>query len=39
VQCDLLIKKSDLSARMQIKSAIGDSLEFSAAGTCVRESW
>ncbi len=39
LQYDLLIKKSDLSASLQIQSATGDSLDFSAPGTCVREKW
>ena len=39
LQYELMILKQDLSARIRLKKATGDSLEFKAMGTCKRERW
>lgn len=39
LQYDLLIMKSDMSARMRTLNSVGDSREFTAPGTCERAEW
>lgn len=39
LQYDLTLLKKNMTARIKVKMAQGDTLEFSAPGTCVREKW